>query len=163
MHTVISPLSSQTRFQTTYPTCMSSATISSTNFQSILDVVLESYAEQTGVDLTNHPFAHKLQSCTTSADILELLQDRETAFKDYQNKNRKLINCLGPVVQVVHAFSGVLGKVAGLVSPIDRISFMRSYLDASPSRYHFSLHKRSLLELMFSSQYVSLHSSSRSL
>ncbi|KAH9972511.1 hypothetical protein BJV74DRAFT_209112 [Russula compacta] len=94
---------------------MSSATNSSTNFQSILDVALESYAEQTGVDLTNHPFAHKLKSCATSEQALKLLQDRETAFKDYRNKNRKLINCLRPVVQVIHAFSGVLGGVAGLV------------------------------------------------
>jgi hypothetical protein len=28
-----------------------------------------------------------------------------------------LINCLKPVVQVLHVFSGVLSDVAGLVSP----------------------------------------------
>ena len=136
---------------------MPPAAIPSTNFQSILNAALKSYTEQTGEDLTNHPFAHKLKSCTTSEDALELLQDRETAFKDYRNKNHKLINCLRPVVQVIHALSGVLGGVAGLVSIMEQIRLIWSYLDASPSRYHFSLHKQSLPASMFSSQYVSVH------
>jgi len=90
--------------------------MSSTNFQSILNAALDSYARQTGIDLLKHPSADKLQSCASSEHVLQLLQDRETAFKDYRDKHRKLISCLRPVVQVVHAFSGVLGEVAGLVS-----------------------------------------------
>ena len=92
-------------------------TPSSSNLQSILDAALDSYAKQTGIDLRKHPSVDKLQSSATSEDVLQLLQDREMAFKDYRDKHRKLINCLRPVVQVVHAFSGVLGEVAGLVSP----------------------------------------------
>ena len=98
------------------PTLMSSTAISSNNFQPVLDAALDSYAKQTGIDLSKHPSADELQSCATSEDVLQLLQDRETAFKDYRDKHGKLINCLRPVVQVVHAFSGVLGEVAGLVS-----------------------------------------------
>jgi len=105
--------------QTHSPTLMSSTTVSSADFQPILDAALDSYAKQTGIDLRKHPSADKLQSCATSEDVLRLLQDREIAFKDYRDKHRKLINCLRPVVQVVQAFSGVLGEVAGLVSPRD--------------------------------------------
>ena len=102
---------------------MSSATVSSTNFQPILDAALDSYAKQTGTDLRKHPSADKLQSCATSEDVLRLLQDREIAFKDYRDKHRNLINCLRPVVQVVQAFSDILGEAAGLVSPRDPIRF----------------------------------------
>jgi hypothetical protein len=114
---------------------MSSSHISSPNFQSILNAALDSYARQTGIDLMKHPSIDKLQSCHGLEDVLELLQDREAAFEDYRNKRRKLINCLRPVVQVIHAFSGVLGEVGGLVSgstlpasdiflmPIHQVSF----------------------------------------
>jgi fungal STAND N-terminal Goodbye domain len=105
---------------------MSSTIISSTNFQSILNAALDSYAKQTGIDLSKHPSADKIQSCATSEDVLQLLQNREIAFKDYRDKHRKLINRLRPVIQVIHAFSGVLGEVAGVVSgssPSCQVSF----------------------------------------
>jgi len=78
--------------------------------------LLETYSKQTGIDLISHPSTHKLRSCHTSEAVFQLLQEREAAFKDYRNKNRKLINCLHPVIQVVHGFSRVLGEVAGIVS-----------------------------------------------
>ena len=92
----------------------------STNFQSVLDAALDSYARQTGVDLAKHRSADKLQNCHSPEDIIQLLSERETAFKDYRDKYRKLIDCLRPVVQVIHAFSGVLGEASGLVSPRHR-------------------------------------------
>jgi len=95
---------------------MSSTATSSPHFQSILNAALENYSKQTGIDLISHPSTHKLRSCHTSEDVFQLLQEREAAFKDYRNKNRKLINCLHPVIQVVHGFSRVLGEVAGIVS-----------------------------------------------
>jgi hypothetical protein len=95
------------------------STASSSNFQSILDAALDSYSGQTGVDLTKHPSADKLQNCHSPEDFIRLLLERETAFKDYRDKYRNLIDCLRPVVQVVHAFSGVLGEAAGLVSPTE--------------------------------------------
>ena len=95
---------------------MSSTLFSSSNYQFIFDAALADYLEQTGVDLTKNPFTEKLQNCRSADDILELLQDKANQFKDYRNGNRKLINCLNPAVQVLHAFSGVLGGVASLVS-----------------------------------------------
>jgi STAND-like protein len=101
---------------------MSSTTTTSPTFQSILDATLESYAKQTGIDLTNHPSADKLQDCRSSDDVLRILSERESAFKDYRDKYHNLIDRLGPVVQVVHAFSAVLGEVAGFVSSGIRFS-----------------------------------------
>lgn len=97
-----------------------SSTASSANFQSILDAALDSYTKQTGIDLIKHPSAHKLQNCHSTEDIVQLLLERETAFKEYRDKYRKLIDCLRPVVQVVHAFSGTFAKAADLVGPSNR-------------------------------------------
>jgi hypothetical protein len=85
------------------------------NFQLIIDA-LANYANQTGIDLSNNPFADKLQLSNSPDAIIELLYDREKAFKEYRDGNRKLISCLKPAVQVLHAFSGVLGESVSLRS-----------------------------------------------
>jgi len=85
------------------------------SFQSIFDAALEGYTKQTGIELTKHPTAYKIQSCRSPEDVIQLLLERESAFKDYRDKYRKLVNCIRPVVQVVHAFSGVLGETSGIV------------------------------------------------
>ncbi|KAI0295319.1 hypothetical protein B0F90DRAFT_1670156 [Multifurca ochricompacta] len=96
---------------------MSSQTISSSNFQLILDA-FEDYSKQTGVDLSGtknpNPFADKLRSCDSPEAILKLLQDSAKAFTEYREGDRKLISWLSPVVQVLHAFSGILGEVVSL-------------------------------------------------
>jgi len=91
-------------------------TMSSANFGPILDAALDHYAKQTGIDLAKHPSAEKLQNCHSLEDVVQILLERETAFKDYRDKYRKLNDCLRPVVQIVHGFSGVMGEAAGLVS-----------------------------------------------
>ena len=97
-------------------TSISSMTMSSANFGPILDAALDHYAKQTGIDLAKHPSAEKLQNCHSLEDVVQILLERETAFKDYRDKYRKLNDCLRPVVQIVHGFSGVMGEAAGLVS-----------------------------------------------
>jgi len=83
----------------------------STSLQPILDAALADYAKQTGVDPAKHPFSDQLHTCHSSNDVLKLIEDKLNEFKDYREGNRKLINCLQPVVKVVHAFSDVLGEV----------------------------------------------------
>ena len=85
------------------------------NLQSILDA-MGRYAEQTGINLEENPFADKVKDCDSPGAVLLLLQENLKAFKDYRDKNRKFIDCLTPVVQFVHAFSGILGEAARLVS-----------------------------------------------
>ena len=93
-----------------------STLMSSPNFQPIFDAALDSYAKQTGIDLTKHPSANKLQNCRSPDDVLQILSERESAFKDYRDQHCNLIDGVRPVVEVVHALSGVLGEIAGLVS-----------------------------------------------
>ncbi|KAF8259581.1 hypothetical protein EI94DRAFT_1706994 [Lactarius quietus] len=86
------------------------------NFQSILDAV-DKYAEQTGINLKENPFTDKVKSCDSPGAVLIFLQDNLKAFKDFRDKNRRFIECISPVVQFVHAFSGMFG-VATSLTPI---------------------------------------------
>jgi hypothetical protein len=85
------------------------------NFQSILDAA-DKYAQQTGINLKDNPFADKVKGCDSPTAVLLLLQENLKAFKDFRDKDRKFIECVSPVVQFVHAFLGILGEAAGLVS-----------------------------------------------
>jgi len=77
---------------------------------------LADYAKQTGIDLTENPFAEKIELSNSPEAILELLQERENAFKEYREGSRRLITCLTPAVTVLHALSGILGEAVSLVS-----------------------------------------------
>ena len=101
------------------------------NFQSIVDAV-DKYAEQTGIDLKENPFADKVKGSDSPSAVLSLLQENLKTFKEYRDNNRKFIECIGPVVQFVHAFSGILGEAAGLVSPDQSRSRHRLVFTLSP-------------------------------
>jgi hypothetical protein len=89
--------------------------MSPSNFRLIIDA-FDDYAKQVGVDLTKNPLADALRGCDSPNAVLELLQDKADAFKNYRDGGRTLVNWLKPVVQVVHGFSGVLGPAISLVS-----------------------------------------------
>ena len=96
------------------------ATLSTENVKLIIDA-LANYAKETGIDLSKNPFATNLEQFKSSEDILQLLEDREKAFKEYRDKSPRLINCLSPIVNVFHKFSGILSKAVSLVSHNFRI------------------------------------------
>ena len=97
------------------------------NSQLIIDA-LGDYANLTGVDLSKNPFAETLQRCNTPDVILQLLQEREKAFKEYRDGDRRLIKSISPAIRVLHAFSNVLGEATILVS----------YIFTSPSHWNFN-------------------------
>jgi hypothetical protein len=126
--------------------------MSSPNFQSILDA-LDNYTKHTGISLKDDPFADKVNGCDSPGAILRLLEENVKAFKEYRDKNRKFIDCLSPVVQFVHSFSGILGEVAGLVSrePSFSIYFL---LISFSTRFRSNRPISSSSALMFSSPCV---------
>jgi len=81
----------------------------------IIDALAD-YAKITGIDLSKNPFAALLEQSDSPEAILQLLQGREKAFKEYRDGNRRLIRCLSPAVKVLQAFSGILGEAVSLVS-----------------------------------------------
>jgi|SRR6267154_1330319 len=90
------------------------ATSSSSNVQLIIGALAD-YSKQTGIDLSNNPFATTLEQSNSPEAILQLLQQREKAFKEYRDGNRRLINCLSPAVKVLQAFSGILSDAVSVV------------------------------------------------
>ena len=92
------------------------ATSSTSNTQLIIDALAD-YANAAGVELSQNPFAAALEQSNSADAILQLLQRRETAFKECRDRNRRLISSISPAVRVLQAFSGILGEAANLVSP----------------------------------------------
>ena len=91
------------------------ATSSTSNVQLIIDALAD-YTKTTGIDLSKNPFAVAVEQSVSSETILQLLQEREKAFKEYREGNRRLINCLSPAVNVIQAFSRIIGETVNLVS-----------------------------------------------
>jgi fungal STAND N-terminal Goodbye domain len=81
-----------------------------------MEAALVDYKKDTGIDLSKTPFAAALEQSNSPEAILQLLHDREIAFKEYREGNRILINCLGQVVKAIHALSGIIGEAVSLVS-----------------------------------------------
>jgi hypothetical protein len=108
-------ISSESMASMSFAAQATSSTPSSSNIQLITDALVV-YSKITGVELSNNPFAAAIENANSPGAILDLLQEREKAFKDYREENRSLISCLSPAVNVIQAFSGVLGEVVSLVS-----------------------------------------------
>jgi len=136
--------------------------MSSPNFQPILDAALDSYTNQTGIDLTKHPSADKLQNCRSPDDVLQILSERESAFNDYRDQYRNLIDRVRPVVRAVHALSTVLGEIAGLVSSAIA-SASSGLIFTPPNRCHSNQRKQYLSVSMFFCRCVSPRLSVRSI
>jgi len=95
------------------------ATPSSISNIQLITNALTDYTKITGIDLSKNPFATALEQSSSPEAILQLIQEREKAFKEYRDGNRQLIRCLRPAVSVIQAFSGILGEAVSLVSHED--------------------------------------------
>jgi hypothetical protein len=92
------------------------ATSSTSNIQLIIDAALADYAEITGIDLSQNPFAAAIEQSNSPEAILRLLQRQESSFKEYRDGSLRLISSLSPAVKILQAFSGIIGEAASLVS-----------------------------------------------
>ena len=144
---------------------MSSTTASSLDFQTILNAALSDYATQTGIDLATHPFAQTVRDCNDADAVFNLLQDRANQFLAFRDGNRKLIDYLKPVVQVLCQVSAILCEAPTSVSTaILLVWFGPHFFYIFHSRFHFNQQRQFSLVSKSSSLYVSpLRSSSASL
>ena len=98
-------------------TVQATSSTSSTSNTQLIKKALEDYAIKTGIDLEKeYPFVAAIKTANSPEAILELLQEREKAFRDYREGNRKLISLLSPMVNVIQTFSGILGDTLSMVS-----------------------------------------------
>jgi hypothetical protein len=94
---------------------VSSASSSGSNVQLILDA-LAVYSKITGIDLSKNRFAAEIAQADSPEGILQLLQERVDAFKEFGDGNQRLTSTLNPAVRALYAFSGVLGTASSMVS-----------------------------------------------
>ena len=74
---------------------------------------MKEYEKKTKKDLLAHPLMAQLQTCNFPTDILAVLR---TQFEQSTSGDDRLTKSLAPIVNVLYAFSGVLGAGVGLVS-----------------------------------------------
>ena len=120
--------------QTAGTSSTSQAASSISNIELITDALAE-YTIITGIDLSKNPFATALEQANSPEAILRLFQRRERAFKGHRDGNRQLIKCLRPAVNVIQAFSGILGEGGSLVSHKDDLVILLNGL----RQVHFPL------------------------
>ena len=108
------------------------ATSSTFTIQSIINALAD-YTDVTGIDLSKNSFAAAIEHLTSPEAIIELLQEREEAFKEYRVGNRRLTGCLRPAVNVIQAFSGIVGGATLVSYTYHPCSFFN---DPVRSRFH---------------------------
>ena len=98
----------------THPTAASSSS-SSSNFQLIINNALNTYSKRTKNDLRAHPLASQLQSCDSPSAIVAVLQEQLQGLDQSRRTDERWTKWLDPTVDVLYAFSGILGSGVGLV------------------------------------------------
>ena len=88
---------------------------SNDNFAAIFQAALNEYENVTGKPLRAQPFATQLDGCDTPQAISNVLRSQAQAFNESPSGNEKLMEYLGPTVDVLFTFSGTLGEGIGLV------------------------------------------------
>ena len=88
---------------------------SNTSFETIFKVALEEYEKKTKNDIASHPLAAQLKSCDSPSAILAILRAQVQASDKSQSTDERLTKWLDPTVNVLCAFSAVLGDAVGLV------------------------------------------------
>jgi hypothetical protein len=88
---------------------------SSTSFESILNAALEEYKKKTKKDIASHPLAAQFKSCDSPSAVLALLRAQVQESDKSRSADEKLTKWLDPTVNVLYAFSAILGDAVGLV------------------------------------------------
>ncbi|KAF8270919.1 hypothetical protein EI94DRAFT_645563 [Lactarius quietus] len=89
---------------------------SSSNIGAIIEESLTKYEEQTKKDLRTHPLMAKLkpEANKSTAEILATFRTQVEQFKKFASGDDKLMKSLNPIVNVLCAFSSVIGAGVGL-------------------------------------------------
>ena len=86
-----------------------STTASSPSFETIFKEALKEYEKKTKKDIASHPLAAQLKSCDSPSAILAILRAQVQASDKSQSADERLTKWLDPTVNVLYAFSGILG------------------------------------------------------
>ena len=92
-----------------------STTASSPSFETIFKEALKEYEKKTKKDIASHPLAAQLKSCESPSAIVAVLRAQVQASDKSQSADERLTKWLDPTVNVLYAFSAILGDAVALV------------------------------------------------
>jgi DUF438 domain-containing protein len=94
---------------------------SSSNLHAIFYASMKEFEKKTKKDLLAHPLMAQFQTCNSPTEILTILRNQIQQFEQSTTSDDKLTKWLNPTVNVLYAFSSVIGVGVGLVNPIQPI------------------------------------------
>jgi hypothetical protein len=85
-------------------------------FRILFDAALQDYKDKTGNTLTDHPIAKQLETCESVSSITSILQEQAQNFREFREKDGKLMQALNFSVDVLCAPSigSALNEAIGL-------------------------------------------------
>jgi len=107
-------------FHSIYYMSVSSRTASPSpdNFTAIFDSAWSEYEKVTGKRLNAHPLTAQLDSCDSPKAVLNILRIQAQVFGKERRGDEKLMDWLGPTVNILFVFSSMLVEGIGLVSTL---------------------------------------------
>jgi fungal STAND N-terminal Goodbye domain len=91
---------------------------STDSFLAIFNAASNEYLRVTGNRLETHPFAAQLVTCHSPEAVSNVLRSQAQAFSKFREGDEKLMIWLNPTINILLAFSGMLGEGIGLVSSL---------------------------------------------
>ena len=88
---------------------------STSNFQLIFNSAVKAYERRTKTDILAHPLASQLQACNSPSSIIDILQGQMDGLAQVRTSDEKLTKWLNPTINVLFAFSGLVGEGVSLV------------------------------------------------
>ncbi|KAF8260674.1 hypothetical protein EI94DRAFT_884550 [Lactarius quietus] len=99
------------------------ATPPPSNFRLIFGSALKAYEKKTKRDLLAHPLESQLQACDSPTYILVALQSQVDDLEQARTSDERLTKWLGPMMNVLLAFSDTLGEGVSLVFSPAKVIF----------------------------------------
>jgi predicted ribosome quality control (RQC) complex YloA/Tae2 family protein len=90
----------------------------SSHLRVLFEAALEDYTQQTGIELTEHPLAERLQYSDSVESVTDILREQAQEFQEFREKD-KVLKPLERVLTVLHRLSSAtnFAQDVGLVCP----------------------------------------------
>ncbi|KAH9994947.1 hypothetical protein BJV74DRAFT_795331 [Russula compacta] len=99
------------------------STSSRSSFDSTFNAALDAYKERTKQDLASHPILPRLQTCDSPDAIISIIREQIPTFNHSSSTDDRLTKLLIPTINVLYAFSSIIGQGIGLVFPPGSVIF----------------------------------------
>ncbi|KAH9039660.1 hypothetical protein EDB85DRAFT_1887426 [Lactarius pseudohatsudake] len=101
----------------------SQTSVSSSQFELIINAALSEFKKKTGKDLLDDWLAKELQTCDSVDAVMDIIQGQAKAFDRFMNGGSKLMKWVRSSVHVLYTISAALGDGVGVAVPSAKTVF----------------------------------------